>query len=72
MKIKKFNKKLALNKETIVNLNITEMKRLQAGEAVRSVRNYTCPTSIVWVDDADSHVECDRVVCAQWDNPAEG
>jgi hypothetical protein len=65
MKTKRFSKTLALNKRTVVNLNKVEMKSALAGEAVHSVGNYSCPTSIVYVQTADSRINCARELCTE-------
>jgi len=66
MKTKKFSKAIVLNKRTVVNLNNTEMKDLRAGEAVHSVGTYSCPTSVVYVQTADSRLNCAREICTEW------
>jgi hypothetical protein len=42
MKIKNFNKKLALNKETIANLGSKEMQKIAGGEETRTMACYSC------------------------------
>jgi hypothetical protein len=48
MKQKRFEKKLALNKKTIVNLSQKEMKTIQAGATLTPIEVETWFFSIAW------------------------
>jgi hypothetical protein len=66
MKTKTFSKAFALNKRTVVNLNNVEMKELRAGDLVHSLAQTNCPTSVVYVQTADSRLNCAREICSEW------
>ena len=61
MKIKKFNKKLALNKKTIVRLDNQAMKNLKAGYFTESLcyqTDYSC-YQICWAYATNEFNTCD-------------
>jgi hypothetical protein len=65
MKTKKFNKKLVVNKKTVANLNINDMRSAHGGAHTYNTYCPECPPNPSWV----SCEACTEWYCPTYDCP---